>query len=180
MSDNTTLQIRISVENKEKIKQLAKEKGYKDTTEYIIDMCCNDDLSFCNDKNNSSSCNDNINSCNDDNYFRLYYDLLPKYNYLKNLLNERISIFDDNFDSWILGSFLWNVNFIEKFKKHYSSEWKNDNTFTALLVQLKKVYHLAYDAEQKNSISVRGYIEKSLGDEYRAIPKDDDLIEKDV
>lgn len=179
MSDNTTLQIRISSENKEKINKLSKEKGYKTITEYIIDMCCNDNLQLCNDNDTFDSRNYNDKTCNDD-YLRLYYDLLPKYNNLKYLLNERISLFDDNFDSWELGRFLWNVDFIEKFKKHYSSEWKNDNTFIALLAQLKKVYHFAYDAEQKNSISVRGYIEKSLGDEYRAIPKDYDLIEKDV
>ncbi|MFW2503812.1 hypothetical protein [Clostridium diolis] len=175
MAENTTLQIRISAENKDKIKQLTKEKGYKDTTEYIIAMCCNDVTQSCNDTNSYDLGNDINKPCND-NYLRLYYDLLPKYNYLKTLFDERISIFDDDFDLFTLGSFLWNIDFIKEFRKHYSSEWKNDDSFESLLIQLKKVYHLAYDAKQKTSIRLHGYIEKSLSDEYRAIPKENNLL----
>lgn len=75
---------------------------------------------------------------------------------------------------------MWNVDFIEKFKDQYFSEWKKCDSFDILLTQLKKVYHLAYDAEQEKSIRLNGYIEKSLGNEYRAIPNEIYLLEKEV
>lgn len=171
MAETTTLQIRISVDDKEKIKRLSKEKGYKDTTEYIIDICCNDKVQLCNDNITTDKSNDN--------YFRLYHDLIPKYNYVKSLLNTRISIFDNDFSYHELGFFLWDIDFIEKFKNEYFREWKNYDSFNSLFTQLKKVYHLAYDAEQQEEIKLYGNI-KSVRDEYRAIKKDDDLLEKEV
>lgn len=131
-------------------------------------MCCNDDINSCN----YNTCN---NSLHDD-YYRQYHDLMPKYNYLKSLFDRRITIFDDNFTYFDLGSFLWDVDFIEKFRKEYVSD-----SFYILLVQLRKVYHLAYDAEQDISIRLNGFVEKSLGDQYRSIKRDDNLLcEKEV
>ena len=98
------------------------------------------------------------------------YEYINKINYLEGELKTRITIFDDSYRFYELGSFLTKVDFIEKFRVKLFSEWKNDICFNKLYERLKVVYHKAYSAEQEEEIKLYGSI-KSLDDKFRAIPE---------
>lgn len=89
-------------------------------------------------------------------YMRKYYDILPKYNYLKHKLEERISIFDDNYTVYDLCDILWNIEFMEKFKKDVDRQWKNHKGFDALIERLKAVYEKADSVEKVSNYELYG------------------------
>ncbi|MCD2345794.1 hypothetical protein [Clostridium guangxiense] len=106
------------------------------------------------------------------------YKYINEINYLRSELETRISIFDESYNYYNLGSFLMNLEFIGKFRKGISSYWKTDKYFDMLYERLKEVYHKAYSAEQEEEKKLYGSI-TSRRDEFRAIPlesKDEDNI----
>jgi len=107
--------------------------------------------------------------CTDSNdYLKKYYDILSKYKHSEYQLLQRISIFDKNYTFYQLGMFLWDIEYMEKFKKQYENTWEVTQPFQDLIEQLKKVYHSAYDAEQNNEKKLYGSI-NTIKEEYRAI-----------
>jgi hypothetical protein len=97
-----------------------------------------------------------------------YLDYQNEINYLDYQLAHRISLFNDKYSNTMLGDFLFNVNFIEKFRKGYSCEWKDDESFLTLFERLKEVYNESFSEAQQQEIKLYGNIRTSKN-EYMAI-----------
>lgn len=164
---DSKLQIRISNEDKQRLIDLA-NKNNMSLTDFII-MKCTDKEKECHDNKSELECTDKTNVCHDS-YLRKYYDILSRYNYLEYELSKRISIFNENYTCDQLGMFLWDVEFIEKFKKVYENEWKSNIPLQELIERLRIVYHEAYNSEQDQEKKMNGHITSSK-EEYRAIQK---------
>lgn len=162
---DSKLQIRLSSDDKQKLIDLANDNNMS-LTDFIV-MKCTDKEKNCHDNDIEVKCTDKENECHDS-YLSKYYDIMSKYNYLESQLLRRISIFDDNYSCDQLGSFLWDVEFIEKFRQAYEKEWKNNKAFQDLFEQLKKVYHAAFNSEQEIELKIDGRV-STAKEMYRAI-----------
>lgn len=95
-------------------------------------------------------------------------DYLSKINYLQYMLNERVSLFDDNYILGDLGEFLRETTFIEKFRKDLAYGWSDNKSFQKLYDRLKKIYDEAFTNGQKNEKDLFGHV-VTMQDEFRVI-----------
>lgn len=108
-------------------------------------------------------------------YMRKYYDILSKHNSLEHKIKQKISIFNENYTCDDLGFLLFQIGFIENFRKNFSAEWKDNIYFEKLYERLKIVYNEAYTVEQEKEKELFGTI-RTRSDESREIKQ---IIQKD-
>lgn len=129
-----TLQIRISDDDKLKMKSFAYEKGYKDVTAYILDYCLNSRNDI------TDNCNDNIQCCGHTlNELRHNYnDLVARYNEVVSCYNSLPKFFNKEFTQIDLKLIVDDLEFFKTCSKH--SLLCNEENFIKVYSLLSYIY----------------------------------------